>query len=199
MNVKEHDLPGVGKKFACTTNEGDRLTLIIHNTGHRELYFFERGEDFPANALRLEDTEARKLGALIGGAYFQPAVAESMEMVLGQFSVDWLPLPAGSPLASRNEESASRSTRPAQSTPTVSKRPSRPACHAPAWRTAECSTALARSRSPCRARPASRPRTPRWQAWVPLGVKVTSSGRTPRQSATTARALSSSIRASRAG
>jgi TrkA domain protein len=99
MNVKEHDLPGVGKKFACTTNEGDRLTLIIHNTGHRELYFFERGEDFPANALRLEDAEARKLGALIGGAYFQPAVAESMEMVLGQLSVDWLPLPQGSALA----------------------------------------------------------------------------------------------------
>jgi TrkA domain protein len=99
MNVQEHDLPGVGKKFACTTNEGDRLTLIIHNTGHRELYFFERGEDFPTQALRLEDAEARKLGALMGGAYFQPAVAESMEMVLGQLSVDWLPLQAGSPLA----------------------------------------------------------------------------------------------------
>jgi TrkA domain protein len=101
MNVQEHDLPGVGKKFACTTNEGDRLTLIIHNTGHRELYFFERGEDFPTQALRLEDAEARKLGALMGGAYFQPAVAESMEMVLGQLSVDWLPLQAGSPLADR--------------------------------------------------------------------------------------------------
>ena len=102
MNVQEHDLPGVGKKFACTTNEGDRLTLIIHNTGHRELYFFERGEDFPTQALRLEDAEARKLGALMGGAYFQPAVAESMEMVLGQLSVEWLPLPDGSPLADKS-------------------------------------------------------------------------------------------------
>lgn len=102
MNVQEHDLPGVGKKFACTTNEGDRLTLIIHNTGHRELYFFERGEDFPTQALRLEDAEARKLGALMGGAYFQPAVAESMEMVLGQLSVEWLPLQAGSPLADKS-------------------------------------------------------------------------------------------------
>lgn len=99
MNVQEHDLPGVGKKFAITTNDEDRLTLIIHNTGHRELYFFERGEDFPAHALRLEDAEARKFGALVGGAYFQPAVAESMEMVLGQLSVDWLALPPESPLA----------------------------------------------------------------------------------------------------
>jgi TrkA domain protein len=101
MNVQEHDLPGVGKKFACTTNEGDRLTLIIHNSGHRELYFFERGEDFPTQALRLEDAEARKLGALMGGAYFQPAVAESMEMVLGQLSVDWLSVGSGSPLADK--------------------------------------------------------------------------------------------------
>ena len=101
MNVQEHDLPGVGKKFAITTNDEDRLTLIIHNTGHRELYFFERGEDFPTQALRLEDAEARKLGALMGGAYFQPAVAESMEMVLGQLSVEWLPLQAGSPLVDK--------------------------------------------------------------------------------------------------
>ena len=101
MNVQEHDLPGVGKKFALTTNDDDRMTLIIHNTGHRELYFFERGEDFPSHALRLEDAEARKLGALMGGAYFQPAVAESMEMVLGQLSVEWLPLSETSPLVDK--------------------------------------------------------------------------------------------------
>lgn len=99
MNIQEHDLPGVGKKFACVTNDGDRLTVIIHNTGHREIYFFERGEDFPSHALRLEDAEARKLGAVLGGAYFQPAVGESMDMVLGQLSVEWLALGTGSPLA----------------------------------------------------------------------------------------------------
>ncbi|HEX5727212.1 MAG TPA: cation:proton antiporter regulatory subunit [Longimicrobiaceae bacterium] len=101
MDVREHDLPGVGKKFACTTNEGDRMTIIIHNTGHREIYFFESGEDFPAHALRLEDAEARKLGAILGGAYFQPAVAESMDMILGQLSVEWLTVPERSPLAGR--------------------------------------------------------------------------------------------------
>jgi TrkA domain protein len=99
MKVREHDLPGVGKKFACETNEGDRLTVIIHNTGHRELYLFHRGEDFPSLAVRLDDTEARKLGAILGGAYFQPAVADSKEMVLEQLSVEWLKVDASSPLA----------------------------------------------------------------------------------------------------
>jgi TrkA domain protein len=99
MDVKEHDLPGVGKKFAVTTDNGDRMTVIIHNTGHREIYHFDPGEDYPSHAVRLDDAEARKLGAILGGAYFQPVVAESMEMVFQQLSVEWLKVDAASPLA----------------------------------------------------------------------------------------------------
>lgn len=102
MKVREHDLPGVGKKFACETNEGDRMTVIIHNTGHRELYVFKRNEDFPSLAVRLDDVEARKLGAILGGAYFQPAVSDSMEMVLDQLSVEWLKVEPSSPLAAHS-------------------------------------------------------------------------------------------------
>jgi K+:H+ antiporter subunit KhtT len=99
MEVKEHELPGVGKKFACTTRGGDRMTVIIHNTGHRELYLFEPGEDFPTAAARMEDAEARKLGAILGGAYFQPTPAESMDLILDQLAVEWLKVRADSPLA----------------------------------------------------------------------------------------------------
>jgi TrkA domain protein len=102
MDVREHDLPGVGKKFAVTHGDGERMTIIIHNTGHREIYFFERGEDYPAYAVRMDDSEARKLGAILGGAYFQPVVAESMEMVFSQLSVEWLRVGAGSPLAGQS-------------------------------------------------------------------------------------------------
>lgn len=109
MQVKEHDLPGVGKKFALTTNDAERLTVIIHNTGHREIYMFRDKEEFPSTAVRLEDAEARMLGAILGGAYFQPAVAESMDMVLGQLSVEWFRVAAGSPLAGRTiQDSAIR-------------------------------------------------------------------------------------------
>jgi len=99
MDVREHDLPGVGKKFAVTTGDGERMTIIIHNTGHREIYYFERGEDYPSHAVRMDDAEARKLGAILGGAYFQPVVAESMEMVFQQLSVEWLKVDDVSPLA----------------------------------------------------------------------------------------------------
>lgn len=98
MDVREHDLPGVGKKFALRTDEGDRMTVIIHNTGAREIYHFKRGEDYPFHAVRLSDPEARKLGAILGGAYFQPPVAESMDMVLEQLSVEWFKVEPGSDL-----------------------------------------------------------------------------------------------------
>lgn len=101
MDVREHDLPGVGKKFALKTDGGARMTVIIHNTGHREIYHFEEGEEFPSHAVRLEDAEARKLGAILGGAYFQPAVAESMEMVFDELTVEWMRVESDSPLAGR--------------------------------------------------------------------------------------------------
>jgi TrkA domain protein len=101
MDVREHDLPGVGKKFALRTDEGDRMTVIIHNTGPRELYHFKREEDYPVLAVRLSDPEARKLGAILGGAYFQPPMAESMEMILDQLAVEWFKVEPGSALAGR--------------------------------------------------------------------------------------------------
>lgn len=106
MEVREHDLPGVGKKFALKTSGGARMTVIIHNTGHREIYHFEEGDDFPSHAVRLEDSEARKLGAILGGAYFQPAVAESMEMVFEQLTVEWMRVDPGSPLAGKTIQEA---------------------------------------------------------------------------------------------
>jgi TrkA domain protein len=109
MDIREHDLPGVGKKFAIQTSEGDRMTVIIHNSGVREIYHFKKGEDYPFHAIRLTDAEARKMGAVLGGAYFQPLVAESMDMVMEQLSIEWLKVEEGSPLAGKTiQESAIR-------------------------------------------------------------------------------------------
>ncbi len=106
MEIREHDLPGVGKKFAILTTEGDRMTVIIHNNGAREIYHFKQGEDYPFHAIRLTDAEARKFGAVLGGAYFQPPVAESMDMVMEQLSIEWLKVEEGSPLAGKTIQEA---------------------------------------------------------------------------------------------
>ena len=102
MEVKEVDLPGVGKKFALTTADKERLTIIIHNTGAREIYSFQKGDDTPFHALRLEDQEARQLSAILGGAYFQPTAAASMDLVLEQLSIEWLKIQGASRLANKS-------------------------------------------------------------------------------------------------
>jgi TrkA domain protein len=102
VDVREVDLPGVGKKFALVTNDGERLTIIIHHTGPREIYNFRQGEDFPFHALRLEDEEARKLSAILGGAYFTPAGGASMDLVLEQLAIEWEKVDGASKLASKS-------------------------------------------------------------------------------------------------
>jgi TrkA domain protein len=102
VEVREVDLPGVGKKFALVTSDGERLTIIIHHTGPREIYNFRAGEDFPFHALRLEDEEARKLSAILGGAYFTPAAGASMDLVLEQLSIEWEKVDGSSKLAGKS-------------------------------------------------------------------------------------------------
>ena len=102
MDVREVDLPGVGKKFALTTDDGERMTIIIHHTGDREIYNFREGEDFPFHALRLEDEEARQVAAILGGSYFQPSGGASMDLVLEQLSIEWVKIDAGSKLSGRS-------------------------------------------------------------------------------------------------
>lgn len=99
MEVREIDLPGVGKKFAVRTDEGERATIIIHNTGDREIYSFRKGEDFPFHAIRLSDSEARKLSAILGGAFFQPTVGGRMDLLLEQLSIEWFKLEADAAIA----------------------------------------------------------------------------------------------------
>ena len=38
--LEETRLPGIGTKFTIRTGEGSRLTVILHNDGKRELYYF---------------------------------------------------------------------------------------------------------------------------------------------------------------
>jgi TrkA domain protein len=101
-HVTQTRLPGVGVKFSLPTSHGGRLTVIQHNDGMREVYFFRRRtDDEPCAVIQLEDDEARQLGAVIGGAYERPKIVEELEMALGELAIEWMPVPAGSPAIGR--------------------------------------------------------------------------------------------------
>jgi TrkA domain protein len=100
--LRETRLPGVGVKYTCLTAHGARVTVILHNEGLREIYYFRHGDDEdPEAVIRLEDDEARQLGAVIGGAYDRPKIVEDLEMAFGDLAIEWIPVPDSSPAIGR--------------------------------------------------------------------------------------------------
>ncbi len=94
--VGEHDLPGIGRRYDLSGLDGGQLTVVIHHSGRRDLYAFAPGAEEPA-VLTLTDDQARRLGAILGGAYFKPAVVGEMEAVIGNLLIEWVTLRPDSP------------------------------------------------------------------------------------------------------
>jgi TrkA domain protein len=98
VDLQETRLPGVGTKFTLRLAAGGRLSIILHNDGKRELYWFRHAQaDEPQAVITLDDDESRQLGAVIGGAYERPKIVEDLEMALGEMQIEWIPVPEESP------------------------------------------------------------------------------------------------------
>jgi TrkA domain protein len=102
VDLRETRLPGIGVKYGFRTSEGGRLAVVLHNDGTREIYFFRHEQDDePSAVIRLDDDEARQLGAVIGGAYERPKIIEDLEMALGELTIEWVPVPDTSPMIAK--------------------------------------------------------------------------------------------------
>lgn len=98
VDLRETRMPGVGVKYAFRTADGARVSVILHNDGQREIYYYAPGEDGePAAVIELHDDEARQLGAILGGAYERPKIVEELELALGELHIEWIPVPDTSP------------------------------------------------------------------------------------------------------
>ncbi|HXF56762.1 MAG TPA: TrkA C-terminal domain-containing protein [Actinomycetota bacterium] len=102
MSIGEQDLPGIGRRYEIVVGRGQRVVLVIHHSGRRDLYVIERHRDEPTCAVELTDDQARRIGAILGGAFFKPTVVEEIEDIVGEFAVDWVTLPEDSPAISRS-------------------------------------------------------------------------------------------------
>jgi TrkA domain protein len=101
-NVVEHVLPGIGARYELEAIEGGTVSVVVHHSGRRDVYVLPRGGGDPLASLTLTDAQARVMGAVLGGAYFKPAIVEDIEAVVGTLLIDWVTLADDSPAVGRS-------------------------------------------------------------------------------------------------
>jgi len=94
--ISEAYLPGVGRKFQIETVRGDRLVIIIHDDGMREIYYFERKHmERAASVITLTDGEARQIAGIVGGLSYVPKALPNAEVVLDDLVLEWFTIEHG--------------------------------------------------------------------------------------------------------
>lgn len=91
MEIKSVDLPSIGRKYTVKMPKGQHLVIIIHHTGSREIYLMEDlDDDEPLFTFEMNDEMARKIGAILMGADYQPVVDERVEIICKNIMVEWI-------------------------------------------------------------------------------------------------------------
>jgi len=88
---QESVLPGIGRKFSLVTKGGDRLVIVVHNDGRRDLFHMDPSSpDDTLSLVSLDDEEARAVSAILAGIHYKPKLIETQEMALDGLVVEWI-------------------------------------------------------------------------------------------------------------
>lgn len=90
VDVRRVKLPGVGVLHTFLTDDGGKVGVITHRSGHSDLISFsdaEGGPDASKVSLRLDEDEAHTLAELLGGTRITESLS-SLEQIPG-LSIDW--------------------------------------------------------------------------------------------------------------
>jgi TrkA domain protein len=101
-DVSEQNMPGIGRSYTVPGIEGSRVVVVVHNSGRRDLYAYTSARASDPTVVSFSDDQARRLGAVLGGAYFKPTVVSEVEAVIGSLLIDWVALRDDSPGADRS-------------------------------------------------------------------------------------------------
>ncbi len=97
---KQTELPGIGKRFSIKLSSGQIVSIIIHHSGKREIYVLDEDGDVECT-VTLTDQEAREMGMVLAGAFYQPVAGDKMELILKQLVMEWVELPPDSELVGK--------------------------------------------------------------------------------------------------
>lgn len=91
--VSETPLPGVGVRHEFSTVGGERIAVVTHRTGRRELAIYDRADpDACTTVLHLNPDDTRTLAELLGASPVSEAVAAVQQRLEG-LAIEWITIP----------------------------------------------------------------------------------------------------------
>ena len=99
--VTETPLPGVGVRHEFTTSEGERVGVVSHRGGWRDIVVYGRDDPDACSAvLHLDADDAQTLAELLGAVHIAEALV-ALQRVQG-LALDWFTIPARAEAAGRS-------------------------------------------------------------------------------------------------
>jgi TrkA domain protein len=110
-DIEQTDLPGVGTRYDFSTRDGDRVGVLVHRNGRRELLLYDRDDpDACQSSVALDESEARTMSELFGGPRLLEHLDEVRQQVQG-LTIEWLRVEAAAQLAGSTLSDAAIHTR----------------------------------------------------------------------------------------
>jgi TrkA domain protein len=101
VDVDQLRLPGVGIRYEFTARSGQRIGVVAHRSGRREVFVADRRDpDSFTEVFELTDDESGAFAELLGGARVARELT-SLQQAIEGLAIDWLPVDADSPYVGR--------------------------------------------------------------------------------------------------
>ena len=108
-DIQETQLPGVGNRYDFVTSEGERIGVLVHRSGRRELLVYDRDDPDACRAvIRLDTDDTRTLAELLGASHVSERLA-AMQQIAG-LAIDWVTIPPASSAVGRTLRDAALRT-----------------------------------------------------------------------------------------
>lgn len=102
VKINETNLPGVGVRFEFTTERDERVGVLLHRGGRREIMVYDEADpDACRTVMHLNVEETQVLGELLGASKISEVVSGVKQEIEG-LAIDWLTVPEASPFAGRS-------------------------------------------------------------------------------------------------
>ncbi|MBW3536761.1 MAG: cation:proton antiporter regulatory subunit [Actinobacteria bacterium] len=98
-DVTETQLPGVGVRHEFETSAGERVAILAHRGGRREVLVYDASDpDRCTTVLHLSSDDTRTLAEMLGASQVSQALSAVEQQVEG-LAIDWVTVAQGSRMA----------------------------------------------------------------------------------------------------